>query len=87
MNKSNIKELLEELKTEIESTEVDSETRTILHSLELEIHGMLNDTSTERSSTTMMETAELLETRFASKHPVAEGFAREIIDALAKMGI
>ena len=86
MSKNNLTELLIKLKTEIGITEIDAETRTILHGLESEIHSMLNDTSSS-ASTTMMETAELLETKFATEHPIAEGVVREIINALAKMGI
>lgn len=87
MSNSNIKELLAKLKTEIEASEVDTETRSMLHGLESEIHGMLNETNEDKASVTMMETAELLETRFASEHPVAESVVREIINALARMGI
>jgi hypothetical protein len=87
MSQNTIKNLLDKLKSEIEITEVDSESRKMLHRLESDIHIWLNETSEERMSTTMMETAEMLETQFASEHPTAEGLVREIIDALARMGI
>ncbi|MFT4711986.1 MAG: putative transcriptional regulator [Candidatus Azotimanducaceae bacterium] len=87
MSQNTIKDLLDKLKSEIETTEVDSESRKILFRLESDIQIWLNETSEKRMSTTMMETAEMLETEFASEHPTAERLVREIIDALARMGI
>lgn len=87
MSESVIRDLLDKLKSEVETTEVDSESRRMLHRLESDIHSLLNETSEQSTSTSMMETAEMLETQFASEHPIAEGLVREIMEALARMGI
>ncbi len=83
MNNKRIRRLLAELNKELHSaSDFDPETRELLRQLNEdldEIAGDLGDTTLDR--------AKELESRFAAKHPVAERIARELVDAIGKMGI
>ncbi len=83
MNNKRIRKLLAELNKELHSaSDFDPETRELLRQLNEdldEIAGDLGDTTLDR--------AKELESRFAAKHPVAERIARELVDAIGKMGI
>ena len=83
MNNKRMRKLLAELNKELHSaSDFDPETRELLRQLNEdldEIAGDLGDTTLDR--------AKELESRFAAKHPVAERIARELVDAIGKMGI
>ncbi|CAA0093819.1 Uncharacterised protein [BD1-7 clade bacterium] len=86
MSNQHIHELLNQLKQEIaESGQMSEDTRVLLESLSSEVDQATNPDQDQPES--MMDTAMELEASFASKHPVAEGLIREVIDALGKMGI
>ncbi|MCZ6890277.1 MAG: DUF4404 family protein [Gammaproteobacteria bacterium] len=87
MSNEKIKRLFANLQDEIRSTELDDETRSMLSELDADIAGLLSASETAGDTKTVVERARLLETRFATDHPTAEGFIREIIDTLARMGI
>ncbi|MGR9093256.1 MAG: DUF4404 family protein [Gammaproteobacteria bacterium] len=78
-----MRRLLAELNKELHSaSDFDPETRELLRQLNEdldEIAGDVGDTTLDR--------AKELESRFAAKHPVAERIARELVDAIGKMGI
>jgi hypothetical protein len=78
-----MRKLLAELNKELHSaSDFDPETRELLRQLNEdldEIAGDVGDTALDR--------AKELESRFAAKHPVAERIARELVDAIGKMGI
>jgi hypothetical protein len=86
MSNEGVKQLLERLSDELRSTELDVSTRALLAELDDDIHGALAAPESVETST-IVEKAELLETRFASTHPLAERFMRELIEMLAKMGV
>jgi hypothetical protein len=87
MTEKNLKELLSELHDELDGTEkVDDETLELVRDLDEEINRLLED-SDESDIDNVLDRARSVETRFAVDHPVAERFLREIIDALAKVGI
>jgi hypothetical protein len=88
MNENNLKELLSRLHGLLEETDsVDSDTRTLVKELDEEINRLLESDAEGGEFDTVIDHARSVETRFAVDHPVAERFLREIIDALAKVGI
>jgi hypothetical protein len=82
MSNDRLTRLLAELNDELaRGDELDDETRELLARLNDDIERI---TAEEESP---IDRARELESRFATEYPVAERLAREIADALAKMGI
>ena len=87
MKNDRLKELLARVHDELEGADVDADTRSMLEALDSDIHDLLlrdGDVAAERP---VLEQAGFLEARFATEHPVAERFMREIIDTLVKLGV
>lgn len=83
MSSKRLRELLEELDTELHATgDFDAETRALLSRLGDEI-----DEIEAGSDSSAGDRARELELKFAAEHPVAARITREIADLLAKMGI
>jgi len=87
MSTEQIKELLAKLQKEIHNTELDDETRSLVHKLDTDIHSMLAADADEAESGSVLTRAKALEANFATDHPTAERFMREVIDVLVRMGI
>ncbi len=88
MSKHDLKELLNRLNDALEGTErVDEETLTLVRELDQEIHRLTAAGAQADDVEGVIDQAKSMETRFAVDHPVAERFLREIMDALAKVGI
>lgn len=87
MSNEKIRELLAKLHNEVQQTEVDASTRASLKELDSQIHDLLESSAPESAVTPVLERAKLLEARFAADHPTVEGFMREVIDTLGKLGI
>ncbi len=90
MSDQQLRDLLARLHKELENTdEVDAETLELVRELDTEINRLVEPESDSGSDEfdNVMDHAKSVETRFAVDHPVAERFLREIIDALAKVGI
>ena len=87
MSNEKIKDLLSKLHSEIQSTDVDAETRSLIEELDTDIHSLLDSSTQEKDASSILERAQLLETDFANNHPVAERFIREIVETLARMGV
>jgi hypothetical protein len=88
MDKENLKSLLARLHEELEGADrMDVETRTLVEQLHSDIEKLGASPGATEHGTGVLEQAESLEARFAAKHPAAEGFVREIIDILGRMGI
>jgi len=88
MTEERIKQLLADLHRELDhSSNIDQETVALVKSLDEDLHRLIDpDTETDdMESVTGLTTT--LEARFAAKHPIAEGFIRDILEALGKMGI
>lgn len=86
MNDKNLNELLTELNRVLEGIEeIDPETRDLVRDLDEDINRLLESGDEDVSG--VVDRAKSIETRFALDHPVAERFLREIVDALAKVGI
>lgn len=77
MSSERIQHLIAELNKELSTgSTLDPETRELLRQLNEDV---------DAAST--LDQARQLESRFAANYPVAERIARELVDALAKMGI
>ena len=88
MNDQQLRDLLARLHQELENTDkVDTETLELVRELDTEINRLVESDPGSDEFDNVMDQARAVETRFAVDHPVAERFLREIIDALAKVGI
>jgi len=82
----NIKAFLAQLSRELQRGEdFDIEARQILEDLNKDVERLEEAGDAEVES--MEDRARKLESKFAANHPVLERIARELADALAKMGI
>ncbi|MCZ6809185.1 MAG: DUF4404 family protein [Proteobacteria bacterium] len=82
----NIRAFLAQLSKELQRTEdVDIEAREILQELHGDVEQLEESDSTQIQS--VLDRVKALESRFAATHPVLERTARELADAIAKMGI
>lgn len=82
----NIREVLAQLSHELQRAEdVDIEAREILKALHVEVAEIEKSDSTALAS--VHERIKVLESKFAATHPLLERLARELADAIAKMGI
>ena len=87
MSEQRIKELLAELRGELQRTEgIDEALLTSVRTLESNI-GELIDPSVDSSENTVLDDAIALEAVFAASHPVAEKIIRELINSLSRIGI
>jgi len=83
---NNVRAILAQLHKELQRAEdVDIEAREILQNLNQDVDRLEGAGSTEIES--LADRAKALESRFAARHPVLEQTARELADAIAKMGI
>ena len=87
MSTKKIRQLLAKLHDEIQETDVDANTHSLMRELESDIHDLLNANTPRADTHAVLERAKLLETDFATSHPTAERFLREVIDTLVRMGI
>lgn len=82
----NIRAFLAQLSRELQRAEdVDIEAREILQDLHRDVEQLEESDSTQIQS--VLDRVKALESRFAATHPVLERTARELADAIAKMGI
>lgn len=82
----NIRAFLAQLSKELQRAEdVDIEAREILQELHRDVEQLEESDSTQINS--VLDRVKALESRFAATHPVLERTARELADAIAKMGI
>lgn len=84
MSNERIKKLLAQLREELESTDVDDDLQKLMGELDDEIHGVIEN---DADVNALVDRAKELEAEFATRHPAAERFMREVIDALVHMGI
>jgi chorismate mutase len=84
MSNERIKKLLAQLREELESTDVDDDLQKLVGELDDEIHGVIES---DADISALVDRAKEMEAEFATKHPAAERFMREVIDALVHMGI
>ena len=87
MSDSEVRDLLERLKNEIQDTELDSDTRKLVQDLDAEIHSLLEADADQEAFASVADRAREIEAGFESDHPLAVRVLREIIQSLARMGI
>lgn len=93
MSYETIASLLKKLREELAGKDLDAQTLSLLETFDTDIQSLIespepvaSDASAPNSET-LTDTAKRLETHFAAEHPVAETALREIVNALARMGI
>ena len=87
MSEQRIKELINELIKELESTDgVTEEAVSVARQLESNIDDLVNP-EVDTSENTILDDAIALEASFAASHPVAEKLIRELINTLSRIGI
>ncbi len=87
MSNIQIRRLLAKLRDEIQKTELDADTRTLVRELDSDIHDLLDSNAVGAEAASVLKRAKELEANFAIEHPTAERFMREVIEALARMGV
>jgi len=87
MSNREIKELLSKLRDEIQNTELDDDTVSLVRDLDADIDDLLDPEGDRAETESVLEKARELETNFASEYPTIERFMREVIDVLVRMGI
>lgn len=85
MSSERVRNLLKQLRRELETADVDPETRALMRALDADIQKTLGQNTNPIG--VLMQRAEALEVKFAASHGVAEKILREIIDTLAKIGV
>ena len=73
-----------QLRKELDTTDVDDELQKLMGELDDEIHGAVENNTDVNA---LLDRAKELEAGFATSHPAAERFMREVIDVLVRMGI
>ena len=87
MSEQRIKELINELIKELESTDgVAEEAVSVARQLEGKIDDLVNP-EVDTSENTILDDSIALEASFAASHPVAEKLIRELINTLSRIGI
>ena len=87
MSEQRIKELINELIKELESTDgVAEEAVSVARQLEGKIDGLVNP-EVDTSESTIPDDAIALEASFAARHSVAEKLIWELINTLSRIGV
>ncbi len=87
MSDTEVRDLLERLKNELQDAELDADTRKLMMDLDAEIHGLLETDADKEALASVADRAREIEADFESDHPLAVRVLREIIQSLARMGI
>jgi Ethanolamine utilization protein EutJ (predicted chaperonin) len=85
MSSERIKKLLAQLRRELDTTDIDPETLSLVRDLDSDIQQLLDKNDSPVNA--LVQRAEAVEVKFAVNHRVAERILREIIDTLARMGV
>jgi hypothetical protein len=85
MSNERVRELLQQLRQELDKSQVDSKTLSLMRELDSDIKKVLESSAAAPPSLT--DRAKSLEVEFAAKHGSAERILRQIIDTLGKMGV
>ena len=88
MTEKSLNELLTQLNEALEGLDaIDDDTRRLVEDLDEDINRLLDTDSQFEDYEGVTDRARAIQSQFAVEHPVADRFLREIIDALAKVGI
>lgn len=86
MSAERVRELLKQLRTELDAANVDAETLASMREFDRDIRRALDDARGPPADA-LTERAKAIEVEFAVKHRVAEHILREIVETLAKIGV
>ena len=75
-----------QLREELATADTDPETLALARALDDDLERLL-DGDAEAPDESLMERARDAEARFAAEHPVAEGWLREIVQLLGRIGV
>ena len=88
MQRDQLKQTLNSLHQELAGEpNVDPELQQLLTTLDEDIHNLLEQDSMDEAASPVVDAAEALAARFAVEHPRIEAMVREVVAALAKMGV
>lgn len=87
MNNNEIRDLLKRLKSELQGSELDAETRRLMSELDADIHDMLDPETPDVEADSILERAREVEANFRAEHPTAVRILNEVMASLARMGI
>ena len=87
MTNAEIRNLLTKLRDEIQKSQLDAETRSLMRELDADIHNLLNPEKADVETASVLKRAREVEANFETDHPTAVRVLREVIEALARMGI
>lgn len=90
MSKERITELLSQLREEIRNTGVDADLKKLMGDLDDDISNVIDEHAGVDAVVDIedvVDRAKAIEANFATQHPAAERFVREVIDLLVRMGI
>ena len=85
MSAERVRELLKQLRSELDRANVDAETLASMRELDRDIRRMLD--ARDAPADALADRAKAIEVEFAVKHRVAERILREIVETLAKIGV
>jgi hypothetical protein len=85
MSAERVRELLQQLRAELDRANVDAETLASMRELDRDIRRTLDASGTGADA--LADRAKAMEVEFAVKHGVAERILREIVETLAKIGV
>jgi Domain of unknown function (DUF4404) len=85
MSSDKVRELLKQLRQELQATDWDPATSSLIQELDRDIHKALK--SSETPVDALLDRAKALEVKFSVNHGVAEKILRELVETLAKIGV
>jgi hypothetical protein len=87
MINSEIRNLLEKLRNEVQKSQLDGETQRLMRELDSDIHNLLDPEKADFQTESVLKRAREIEANFESNHPTAVRILSEVIEALSRMGI
>jgi len=85
MSAERVRELLKQLRAELDAANVDAETLASIREFDRDIRRALD--ARDPPGAALTDRAKAIEVEFAVKHRVAEQVLREIVETLAKIGV
>lgn len=87
MTNPEIRNLLKKLRKEVENSQLDDETRSLMRELDSDIHDILETESEEDLQASVLNRAREIEANFEAEHPTTVRILSEVVAALSRMGI
>lgn len=87
MTNSEIRNLLSKLRNEVQNSQLDAETQSLIRELDSDIHNLMDPAKADVKTATVLKRAREVEANFESDHPTAVRILSEVIEALSRMGI